>query len=277
MPAEIHPIILNQNNNVDDNTYTYTFSKGASHLKGASIALSECNIFYSWQNITARFNNNSFSIIFPDNSVPTFSLYDITIPDGNYTVEDLNQFLQQWQIDNKKYLVNNTSLKNYYFIELVTRPHTYQIQLIMYDIPTALPVGYSNPAGMVFPAVVSKASLVLKNNKFGDLIGFESNSVYFSALSTKTPQMSPISSILMSCNLVNSGFSNPSNILYSFVSGSTEYGRMISVQNQSIEFLKIPDGVYRELTIKFMDDKFRPLIIKDHSLIIYLLIKIETP
>ena len=277
MPAEIHPIILNQNNNVDDNTYTYTFSKGASHLKGASIALSECNIFYSWQNITARFNNNSFSIIFPDNSVPTFSLYDITIPDGNYTVEDLNQFLQQWQIDNKKYLVNNTSLKNYYFIELVTRPHTYQIQLIMYDIPTALPVGYSNPAGMVFPAVVSKASLVLKNNKFGDLIAFESNSVYFSALSTKTPQMSPISSILMSCNLVNSGFSNPSNILYSFVSGSTEYGRMISVQNQSIEFLKIPDGVYRELTIKFMDDKFRPLIIKDHSLIIYLLIKIETP
>lgn len=276
MPAEIHPIILNQNNNVDDNTYTYTFSKGASHLKGASIALSECNIFYSWQNITARFNNNSFSIIFPDNTVPTFTEYDITIPDGNYTVEDLNQFLQQWQIDNAKYLVNNTTLKNYYFIELVTRPHTYQIQLIMYDIPTALPVGYSNPSGMVFPAVVSKATLVLSNNKFGDLIGFEPNAGYFSALSTKTPQMSPISSILMSCNLVNSGFSNPSNILYSFVSGSTEYGRMISVQNQSIEFLKIPDGVYRELTIKFMDDKFRPLIIKDHSLIIYLLIKIET-
>lgn len=273
MPSEIHPIILNQNNAENDHTYTYRFSKGAIHLKGASIALAECNIFYSWGNIEPQFNNNTFQIIYPDNTVPGFTEYTISMPYGNYTIEDINQYLQQWQINNNKYLVKDG--KNHYFIELVANPQTYKIQLIMYDIPTSA-AGYDNPAGMVFPSVVSKATLVTLDNGFADLIGFARSSAFFSAESTKTPEMSPISSVLMSCNLINSAFSNPSNILYSFVSGSTPYGRMISVQNQSVEFIKIQDGVYRELTIKFMDDKFRPLYIKDRSLIIYLLIKIES-
>lgn len=273
MPSEIHPVILNQNNAENDYTYIYRFSQGALHLKNASIALAEVSIFYSWENISQQFNNNTFKIIYPDNTVPGFTEYSVTIPYGNYTIEDLNQFLQMWQIEKNKYLVKDG--KNHYFIELVANPQTYKIQLIMYDIPTSA-AGYDNPAGMVFPSVVSKATLVTLDNGFADLIGFSRNSAFFSAESTKTPEMSPISSVLISCNLVNSYFGNPSNILYSFVSGSTPYGRMISVQNQSVEFIKIKDGIYREITITFMDDKYRPLNIKDRSLIIYLLIKIES-
>lgn len=274
---EIHPIILNQNNAEDSHTFTYRFSKGAVHLKNASIALSECQIFYSWGNIEPQFNNNVFKIIFPDGTPETFTTYTVTIPFGNYTIEDLNKFLQHWSIQNGKYIVNATTGQNVYYLEFISNPQTYQIEFISYKIPEGgLPAGYLNPGGMTFPVTANAmASLVILNtNNFGNLIGFEPG-VYFTSASTKTPQMSPISSILMSCNLINSGFSNPSNILYSFVSGSTEYGHMISVQNQSVEFIKIHDGVYRELSIKFIDDKFRPLYIKDTSLLISLLIKID--
>jgi hypothetical protein len=276
MPTEIFPIVLNQNNYVDANTFTYQFPRGSVYLNNASVSLSQINIFYSWGNIEAQYNNNKFKLIFPDNTGPGFTEYDVTIPYGNYSVEDLNQFLQHWSIQNNKYIVNNASGQNMYFIELIINPQRYTIQFIAHDIPTSLPAGYSNPAGMTFPASVLKPTLVTLNNNFADLIGFEKNSAYFTSESTKTPEMSPVSSVLVTCSLINNRFSNPNNVLYSFVSGSTEFGRMLSVQNQDMVFSNIPDGHYKEVTIKFLSDKLVPLYIKDKSLIIYLIVKIDS-
>ncbi len=275
MPSEIFPIVLNQNNYVDANTFTYQFPRGSVYLNNASVSLSQINIFYSWGNIESQYNNNKFKLIFPDNTGPGFTEYDVTIPYGNYNVEDLNQYLQHWSIQNNKYIVNNTTGQNVYYIELIANPQRYVIQFISHDLPTSLPAGYSNPAGMVFPANVLKPTLVTINNNFGDLIGFEKNSAYFTSESTKTPEMSPVSSVLVTCSLINNRFSNPNNVLYSFVSGSTEYGRMISVQNQDMVYSNIPEGHYKEVTIKFLSDKLVPLYIKDKSLIIYLIVKIE--
>lgn len=275
MPEEIFPIVLNSNNYVNDNTYTYRFPRGSIYLKNSSVSLSQINLYYSWQNIDAQYNNNVFKIIFPDNTPETFTTYTVTIPYGNYTIEDLNKYLQHWSIQNGKYILNATTGQNVYYLELISNPQTYSIEFVAHDIPTALPAGYLNPGGMTFPAVISKPSLVVLNsNNFGTLIGFEPG-VYFTSSSTKTPEMNPVSSVLVTCSLINNRFTSPSDILYSFVSGSAQYGSMLSINNQDMVFTNIPEGHYKEVTIKFLSDKLIPLNIRDKSGIIYLIVKIS--
>ena len=277
MPSSIFPIILNSTNSVQDDpsTYLYKFPRGSVNLKNASVALSQINLFYSWGNINkSLYNNSEFSIIFPDGTVGGSTTYDVTVPDGNYTIEDLNRYLQKVFIDNRKYLISVSTGNNIYYMELVANPNTYSIQLICYDIPTLLPPETLDP-GFSYPTVAGqKPTLVIKNNNFGKLIGFNVGN-HTTSLSQITPQMSPVSSVLVTCSLINNKFTNPNDVIYSFVSGSTEYGRMLSIQNQDLVYSNIDDGVYTHVSIKFIDNNFNRLNIKDTNLIIYLIVRID--
>lgn len=274
MSEEIFPIVLNQNNYVNENTFTYKFPRGSVHFKNASVSLSQINIYYSWGNIEEQYNNNKFDIIFPDATPATFTRYNVEVPYGNYTVEDLNQYLQHWSIQNNKYIVNASTGQNLYYMEFISNPQTYKIEFIAHDI-NGLPPGYLNPGGMTFPAVVSKPTLViLPNNNFGELIGFAPGA-YFTSSSTKTPEMNPVSSVLVTCSLINNRFTSPNNVLYSFVSGSAQYGSMLAIQNQDMVFTNIPEGQYSECEIRFFSDKLKNINIRDKSLVIYLIVKIQ--
>lgn len=280
MPS-LFPIILNSTNAVagDPSSYVYKFPRGSINLKNASVALSQINLFYSWGNINkSQYNNADFQIIFPDGTPATFTEYNITIPDGNYTIEDLNKYLQAFFITNKKYLINTTTGQYRYYMELISNPQTYSIQLITYDIPTSMPTGYSHPTGGFFSFPIApnqQPSLVIpSNNNFGKLIGFSSGP-WFSHISDFTPQMSPVSSVLVTCSLINNKFTNPNDVIFSFVSGTTEYGHMLAVQSQDLVYANIDDGLYTHVTIKFLDNNFQRLYIKDTNLIIYLIVKIE--
>lgn len=278
MSSSIFPIILNSSH-VDPNdlsTYTYKFPRGSAIFKNASVAISQINIFYSWRNIDkSAYNNNQFKLIFP-NATSLIQEYDVIIPDGNYDVAALNSFLQHWSIQNGCYLRNDVTQQNRYYIELVTHPETYKIQLISYEIPTSIPPGYSNPGNMTFPiqAGLTPVMKILSTNNFGQLLGFNPGE-YGSHMSDVVPQMSPVSSVLVGCSLVHNKFTNPDNILLSFVSGKNEYGSMIQVQNQDIQYSKIEDGTYTQLQIKFYTNEFKRLNILDPNLIVYLIIKID--
>jgi hypothetical protein len=275
MPEEIFPIVLNSSNYVNDNTYTYKFPRGSVFLKNSSVSLSQVNLYYSWPNIDAQYNNSTFKLVWPDSSIPGFTEYDISVPYGNYTISDLNNFLQHWSIQNGKYLINNATGQYVYYLELLTNPQKYTVQFVSHPLPTSLPAGYSNPAGMTFPIASIGPTLVTLNNNFGDLIGFEKSSAYFTSESTKTPELNPVSSVLVTCSLINNRFTSPNNIIYSFVSGSATYGSMLSIANQDMVFTNISEGHYKEVSISFLSDKLSPLSIRDKSLIIYLIVKIN--
>jgi hypothetical protein len=67
--------------------------------------LSSAQIPYSIFNITSAYYNNNFTFFFPTGSTfLTYSTHDMTIPDGFYTIEDLNAFMQQYAISNGLYL-----------------------------------------------------------------------------------------------------------------------------------------------------------------------------
>lgn len=276
----VSPIILNMGNIIPssfNNVYSYNFP-GSANFKGAKIAVSQVQIFYSWRNITSGNQNNAFSIIVPTGAGPV--TVSITVPDGTYSVSDLNSYIQNILISRGYYLVNAQGAFIYY-VEIVENSTRYAIQLNMFPVPTVLPTGWSNPGGWSLPVAVATPRLVVPNTSFQSYLGFlpgtyppASQSAAYSTLSSFTPQVSPVSSVIMGCNLVQNPLANPQTTLYSFSPGTASYGGLIQSNAFDFSYVRIPDGTYSSLDITFYDQNFNNLAIVDTNIIIVLLIKI---
>ena len=77
--------------------------------------VTSAQIPYSIFNFTAAYGNNFLRLSFPTGAgAATFTNFDITIPDGFYTIDDLTAFFQQFAISNGLYLINSSNENVYY-------------------------------------------------------------------------------------------------------------------------------------------------------------------
>jgi hypothetical protein len=105
MADETFSIVINKSNHVIDNRFTYRFGRNVD-FSDMSIAMDKVSIIYTWMNITALKNNNTFGLIHP-NGATTNATLSITIPDGGYEIETLNQYLRWYLIQNGYVITNN--------------------------------------------------------------------------------------------------------------------------------------------------------------------------
>lgn len=273
----IFPIILNERNLIPsqfNNRYRYVFPQGGIQFRDAKIIVSNVNIYYSWENITQDYNNNSFSFTFPARGN-----FTVNIPNGYYSVSGLNSFLQQFCVENDLYLVNANG-DFVYYIEFVENATYYSIQINLFAVPTSLPVGWTNPGGFVFPGATLTPQIIIPNTPIQEILGISAGtypnpaqSTNFSKLSDFTPQISPVQSIILTCSLLNNKYSIPNTVLYSFTSAGTVYGSIIEKVNYNNLMVDIQDGLFSEFEIQFLDQNFRPLKILDPNLVVQLLIR----
>src|ERR1700679_2326414 len=205
----ISPIIFNSTNLVPsgtyNNVYRYTFP-GSTSFKGGKVAISSIQIFYSWQNINISYNNNTLSMIFPTSTGTT--TIAVTFPSGTYAVADINSYLQSIMVTHNFFLIN-TQGDYVYYLELVENAVLYSIQLNVFPVPTSLPAGWTNP-GWSLPTTGYTPQLVVPSTPIQQLLGFQAGTypptqqtLAYSAVSTSVPQLSPVSSVIVGCNLVN--------------------------------------------------------------------------
>lgn len=271
--SSVFPIILNSTH-WDGSKFVYKFGRGSVNLKNAGIALSQINIYYSWPNLDkTTYNNTTFKLQWPTST--GLVEHVITVPDGYYSITDINNYLQYYFIQNNMYLVNRDNGKNVYFFEIIPNSVTYKIQSISYNVPTAASQQADIPTGgsFDFPAVSSKPIFEVLGD-FNKLIGFNVGSYPDSHESDFSPEMNPVSSVLVLCSIANNHFTNPNSVIYAFVS-NVEYGRQIVCQNQDLVYNTVDDGVYSQLSISFVDQEFRRINIKDTNVVIYLVVKID--
>lgn len=274
----LYPLIINSSglqSSTFNNTYRYTFPQGSVQFKNSKVAVSNINIYYSWYNITSTFNNNSFSFIFPNAGGTT--TYTVNIPDGYYSISELNSYLQQYCITNNLYLINSSG-DYVYYLEFITNSTYYSIQFNAYPVPTVLPAGWTDP-GFSFPVASTTPRLVVPSTNFQNLIGFNAGTyptpaqaTTYSKLSDFTPQVSPTQSIILACSLLNNKYSNPSTILYSFTASNTNFGSIIESSPNQYSFVDIQDGSYPYFEISLFDQDYQPLQINDTNLVVQLLI-----
>jgi hypothetical protein len=273
-------LILNSANVTNQpNVFQYNFLNGAFIVPdGSELCISGITIPYSWYNIQQQFYNNArFQYTWTEAALTT--TYDVLLPNGYYSVNTLNDYLQGQLINQGLYLVDANG-DNVYYLSLVYNVSTYSVQLLSFAVPILLPAGYTNPAALVLPTVASTPQfIILSTNNFGSIIGFTAGSyppaiqaTNYSILSNTLPNGSPVNSIIVRCNLVSNNVVSPSDILDSFPINGT-FGSNLNVTPNFEKWIKIKSGRYTNFTITFQDQNFNSIPILDPNLLITLLLK----
>jgi len=276
-------LILSQRNVVagsNNTVFEYVFPGGGIGLKQhTKIALASITMYNSTPNISAANNNNTFQYIWIDGTTKT-----VTMPDGFYEISDMNNFLHQTMLNNGHYLTEISTNNAVWFLTMSVNTSTYKIDLLsfpmvssvytsaLYTVPTSSPT-WTVPATSTNPQFVIPATL------FDNVIGFEpgtypaanNNTSITTSSSTLPPQVNPLSSYLVKCNLVNNPFGIPNSLIYSFPpSGS--FGQQFVVAPNEYSFIDAQDGFYNTMRIEITDQNDRPTVLLDSNINILMVI-----
>ena len=275
-------ILLTANNianrDVGNNRLIYEFQQGGIQFKNNEIALGTAQLYYSWYNITSANKNNTYSYRWTNGIT-----YVVTIPDGNYSIAEINTYLQSVMVANTHYLIETSTGDFRYFIEWETNATFYAVQLNEYAVPTALPTGFTLPVGATWalPAVASTPQVIIALNSFRDIIGFSAGTyppavpqaTIYSILSTIAPQVNPISSLQITCSVCSNPYSSQSRVIYAFGVPETQFGGQILISVPEYAFTKVVDGTYNQFEISIVDQNGSPVQLRDPQISIMLVIK----
>jgi len=306
-------LILNESNivpNTFNSRLEYTFPAGNVAIqKGQKLALASLEMYYSTFNITSANQNNTFKYVWVDGTE-----YSVNIPNGYYTIATLNEFLQFVMIQNLHYLIDNDTQNFVYFLSLGTNASTYKVELTTFLMNATLFVigtgstEYSYPAGATW--VVPNNNIVpmfhLLPNNFRNIVGFSNAGYYPTGASGNyaeavitgvppaqvqtgagtpysgnivfssniVPQVSPLSSFLLKCNLINNNYAVPNDLLYSFSPQAT-FGQQFTISPNQLIFINIQEGQYNKFVVEFADQNNNPIAIEDPNFVILLIISDE--
>jgi hypothetical protein len=266
--------VPNSNNSILE----YNFPAGSVTLDDTYLALESLTMYYSTFNITVANNNNFVQYRWIDNVV-----YDVTFPDGFYSATDIQNYIRSVMLTNKHYLLDLAG-EYVWFFGLTTNPSTYSIQMNFFACNlTAYPaLTYTLPVGATWTVPLLANSvcpqiIIPATNNFGLLVGFTAGTypasrvtaVNVSALSNFAPQITPLSSYILSCSLVNNNYAVPNTFIYAFAPQGT-IGEQFTIAPYSFSFIPILKGQYSTFRCQLTDQSNRPVVIQDPNYVITL-------
>ena len=270
-------LVINSTNYVANSTnvFSYTLPQSVKLTNKTKIAVSSLSVYNSTFNTTAARGNNTITFTFPS-ATPITKTY--TIPDSYMSASDLNYFLQSKMYSDNLYATTNSGTNVVYFYEIIQNSVQYAIQLNAYYLPTsanATTLGYSQPSGATWSWPAANACPQLQfNTSFGALLGFAAQTFPSTAASTNqskvseiTPNISPVDSYILTCNMINSKYSIPSNYFFSIpLSGSL--GSLITYNSSSLVYNDVAPNVYSNIVISFFDQLFNRLQMNDKEIVL---------
>jgi len=289
-------LILNSSNIVagtNNSILSYEFIGGGITLKkGQKLALASLQMYYSTFNITVLNKNNSFSYVWVDGTVN-----NVLIPDGFYDIPALNNYLHFVMVQNGHYLVSSAG-DFVYLMTLGINPTIYAVELNCFGISVAvaaanvwilpaaptwvLPTNFIVPELTVPPSATSNFGLVIgfasgtyPNSVIAGVPPAQTQTPAFTSdqqfVSTIVPQVTPLSSFILTCSLINNDFAVPNNLIYSFAPQGT-IGEQFTVAPNQYVFIDVYSGMYNRFNVQFIDQNFRPVAIQDPNMIIQLVV-----
>jgi hypothetical protein len=285
-------LVVNSSHLSNPNTnasYTYNFISGGFKIENDfEVMLSSAQIPYSIFNITSAYNNNTFTLGFPTGANGgTYTEYKINIPDGFYTIPDLNSFMQQYAIATGLYLINAGGQNVYYTPTFYVNQTSYAIQMLLYAVPRSLPSGWTQPSNWIGYSTTPydrTPYVLILNNNFKDFIGFLPGyyppgdtlprTTNYSVLSNKKPPIaSYVNSIIVHCSLVNNPVVSPSDILDAFQITNATFGQNINYQPSVEKYVRLTKGTYSSMILYFTDQNNNPINLIDPNILITLLFR----
>lgn len=276
-------LCLNSSNVVsgsNNTSFKYNFLGGNFQAKDYEICIGSLTIPYAFYNVSQFYSNTTFSLTFPTTASATTTVA-VTLPDGFYSVTDIQNYIQQICLANGFYLIDGAG--NFVFYTYLTYSSTYyKVQLVQTLVPTSLPAGYTQPASWQgYRATSVTPTLVLAaSGSIAPIIGFAPGASYpstpsvtnYNILSTSTPQGSTVNSLIARCSLVNNSVTVPSDIMDGFPINAT-FGSNITYDPSFEKWVELKDGVYNSLTFIIVDQNLNSISSVDPNVAITLLIR----
>jgi hypothetical protein len=262
-------------NTVYKNTYKYDFPRGTITFQDHEIALDSVNLFSNWYNITAALGNNVYTYTWIDATVVT-----VTIPDGIYTIEQFQHYLEWVMISNTHYLIDGSG--NYvYYIEWLRNATSRKMQLICYPVPAT--TTYSLPPGAtwVLPGTDTTPQVtILSTNKVDTLTGFPAGTypaspqaTIYTVEGTNNTVFTPFVGINIECQFVYNNLSLPSTLLYTIPVPSVEVGTLISAKPTNYAFSPIKDGQYTDMLVRLTNQIGEDITLQDPNVTISFVVR----
>ncbi len=226
-------------------------------------ALKSLTLYYSWPNVSLALGTNSFAYIWNGVTFP------VVLADGIWNFSDIQAYLQQVFLQNGHYLVDSTGTKQFY-MSLFANSVLYALSLTVTPIPSSLPSGWSNPAGVTLSG--NTPQLVVPPSGFDTLTGFTAG-LYPAAQQTTlyqinsgVPQITNVSALNVTSTLcASSGLSVYPNVLASFVVPSDQLpGSLIQIQPNNLDWCQVQKAsTFTEIEVANVDQLMRPVVIRD--------------
>jgi len=286
------------------NTYRYNFPSAVTFGRGDKVAVANVAIFNSTFNITAALGNNTLSLSFPTINTEGFLVYTsnftVTFPDGYYTVPQINDYLTQQIVANNCHMIasNNSPVP---FVSIVKNSSSFGNLIIIQEIPPTnyrtQTLKYTLPANSPFATITENfhkgTPIITFNAAFGALIGFPASTltrfnapegvfplqpvvqgkVSYVHNNSLTPNLSPINSYIMTCSLLgNSIHTNPPDVIFT-IPLSASLGNFIVINPSQYIFNEIAPNTYNSITIRFYDQNYNALALRDTQMVLMLVIQ----
>ena len=280
-------IIFNKNNliaNGFNNQLRFNFTGNSVNFKNKELAISSIQLYNSQFNINnSVYNNNTFTIQIP--AAASYTDINISLPNGYYEYSDISNYITQQLINAGAYLIDGSG-NNVVYIKVSANQTYYACQIDLLATPTSLPVGYTRPGtglysalGTGLPSSTNTPKIVISGN-FATVIGFATGTYPSSTQTTNqsftsnlTPQINPVSSYLIRCNVINNSVSQPPDILTGFSTQGTKIGQLISVSPPEYQWVSVADGAYNNITLTITDQDFNYIKFQDPSILITVLVR----
>jgi hypothetical protein len=278
----------------------------------SEIAITKISMYNSTFNIKAEWGNNKIVLISNQFNLASSSLasyvkgtsyvdngttiqsgkkyVEITIPNGYYDINSLNNYLSFEFQKMNFYFQSTDGADGYFFFDCLTNPVQYKCQINLSLIPTSLPGGFVLPSNPCFtlPSTATTIQVYFPSvptlspyGNLGRIFGFKPSSVLplsnvLTASSTNlseiTPRVSPITSYLIACNLVDNPSTNPSNILTQLNLGDSKFGGIIPYNDYPVYVSSQPQQA-SSIVITLFDEYLNDLEINDSQCSIILSVK----
>jgi hypothetical protein len=232
-------------------------------LINKKVALGYLGVYYSWRNITASNNNNKLQYIWVDGIT-----YDVIYPDGFYTIDDMSSYFRLKLRENLHFMLDGNG-KEVFHISFTANPTYYCTTFSM--LPVVVPVGGSNPNNIVQVGLTPQ--ILIPNTNIKDNLGAlagnyppnAGTNVSYSFNSQNVPQISPITTINLTCNLVNNNSNQYRDVIYQFAP-TTGYATYLTISPYYPIFYNILDGKYNKISLFFYDQNYKPIPLIDRNI-----------
>ena len=204
-------------------------------LENAVISLSHLSLYYTWKNFLSKYNNVTCEYT----HIPSNTLVKITIPDGSYSVRDLNNYIHHVMSSNNH----------------VNSDESFGINI------------YANP---VYNRITIKVSNDYEFNIIDGLrqtLGFSQSPLTNGDFNGEdTPQIEKVNNVLVHCNLVNNRVVNDSSVIHSFVPNNS-FGSILSISPNYPFWHNTRNASFKDIEVWLTDQNNEPLDIEDNILV----------